>query len=190
MPVLILNYKSNIIMRLLILSAIFFITISTVHSQSEKESTDNIKSRFGAGYGIVAADLGSKAPIRNEFSFNLRFTLKPVTKYLFIEFAANIFPENVNFQRSNKDVRTKTFSFSPLFGNSDKSGKIFYYVGSSIDFSFNELLSAKTGYGVTSRLDYSFTKIVAAGINLKYMALSGSQSSSYFIGNLNMSFTL
>jgi hypothetical protein len=177
-------------MRLLILSAVFFITFSTVYSQTEKESMDNIKSRFGAGLGIVAADLGNKAPIRNEFSFLLRFTLKPITKYLFIEFAANIFPENVKYEDRYKDVRAKTFSFSPLFGNSDKSGKIFFYIGPSIDFSLNELLNAQTGFGVTSRLDYSFTKIVAAGINLKYMALSGSQSSSYFIGNLNVSFTL
>lgn len=176
--------------KLIITIVLIFITVSFAHSQSGIDSVNNIKSRFGVGYGVVAVDMDSKVPVRNSFSFHLRFTLKPITKYLFIEFAANIYPEYIKYENTNKDVTSKNFSFSPLFGKSDNSGRIFLYFGPSVDFSINELVSVKSGYGLTLRVDYSFTKIVAAGINLKYMSLSGSQSSRYFLGNLNMSFTL
>ncbi|MEI7484170.1 MAG: hypothetical protein WCK13_05615 [Ignavibacteriota bacterium] len=176
--------------KLLITLTIFVISVCSAHSQYEIDSANNIKSRFGVGYGIVAVDMDSKVPIRNSYSFHLRFTLKPITKYLFIEFAANIYPEYIKHENTNKDVTSKNFSFSPLFGKSDNSGRMFLYFGPSVDFNINELPKVKSGFGVTLRVDYSFTKIVAAGINLKYMSLSGSQSSSYFLGNLNMSFTL
>jgi hypothetical protein len=175
---------------LLITLVILIISISSTYSQSGIDSVNNIKSRFGVGYGFVAVDMDSKVPVRNSFSFHLRFTLKPITKYLFIEFAANIYPEYIKHENTNKDVTSKNISFSPLFGKSDDSGRMFLYFGPSVDFNINELAKVKSGYGVTLRVDYSFTKIVAAGINLKYMSLSSSQSSSYFLGNLNMSFTL
>lgn len=176
--------------ELLITLAILLLSLSYSYSQSKIDSTNNIKSRFGVGYGIVAVDMDTKVPIRNSFSFHLRFTLKPITKYLFIEFAANIYPENIKYADRYMDVTSKNFSFNPLFGKSDDSGRLFLYFGPSVDFNINELAKVKSGFGVTLRVDYSFTKIVAAGINLKYMSLSGSQSSSYFLSNLNMSFTL
>jgi len=176
--------------KLFFVLVIFVIAVCSANSQSGIDSANNIKSRFGAGYGIVAGDFNSEAPIRNSFSFHLRFTLKPITKYLFIEFAANIYPENVPYQNYYKDITSKNFSFSPLFGKSDNSGKVFLYFGPSIELNYNELPSLRSGFGATLRVDYSFTKIVATGINLKYMSLSGSRSSSYFLGNINMSFTL
>jgi hypothetical protein len=156
---------------------------------NKSDTTDNIKSRFGVGYGI-AADLKNSTPAKNLFSFHLRFTLKPVTKYLFIEFAANIYPEYIKFENALHNVTSKTFSFAPLFGQSIINNKLLLYAGPSVDFNTNELMSMKSGFGLNFRLDYSFTRIITTGINVKYISFSGSQSSSFLLSNINMSFTL
>lgn len=195
--------------KLVIVIIITLISVSSAHSQfynvlginimnrhnrstnmnTISDTTDNVKSRFGVGYGI-AADLKNSTPLKNLFSFHLRFTLKPVTKYLFIEFAANIYPEYLKFENALHNVTSKTFSFAPLFGQSAINKKLFLYLGPSIDFNTNELMSIKSGFGLTFRTDYSLTRIITTGINVKYISLSGSQSSSFLLSNINMSFTL
>lgn len=196
--------------KLIIVIAITLIAASSAHSQSyndfdiknenifkststlintKSETTDNIKSRFGVGYGI-AADLKNSTPAKNLFSFHLRFTLKPITKYLFIEFAANIYPEYLKFENTFRNVTSKTFSFAPLFGQNVINNKFYLYLGPSIDFNTNELMSMKSGFGLTFRADYSLSGIITTGINVKYVSLSGSQSSSFLLSNINMSFTL
>ena len=172
--------------------AIFLFSISYSYSQSKIDSTNNIKSRFGVGYGIVAGAFESDAPIRNSLSFHIRFTLKPISKYWFLEFALNKFPENVKHQDHRNDVSSTNVSISPLFGNCDNSGRVFFYLGPSVDFQYysNGGLALGIGYGATSRVDYSFTKMVAAGINVKYLYVSSNPPLNYLLANINMSFTL
>lgn len=176
--------------RIFITLSIILIIASTANSQKSLDSADNIKSKFGVGYGLAIADMDSKVPLKNLFSFHLRFTLKSVTKYLFVEFAANIYPEYVRHEDRFRDVTSKNISFSPLFGKSDDTGKLFLYMGPSIDFNQNELAKMKLGYGVTLRVDYDITKIVTAGLNLKYINFGGLYNSSFLLSNLNLSFTL
>jgi hypothetical protein len=169
---------------------LIFVSISYTYPQIKPDSSDNIKSRFGVGLG-GAVDLKSNKSNQTLVSFHLRFTLKPITKYLFIEFATNIYPEYVKHENILREERTTDISFSPLFGKSIINNNIFLYCGPSIDLISHLIL----GYSLTFRGDYSITKIFTIGVNLKVMFTDNSQNfnfqhSNFLLGNINMSFTL
>lgn len=177
-------------MKTIILTiVILLILVSTANSQNNFDSTDNIKSRFGAGYGIVA-DFDNIKPVKSILSFHLIFTLKPITKYLFIEFALTTYSDSLKYENNIKGVTTRNISISPLFGKGILKDRLFLYLGPTIDVSLS-LPLATSGYGLNFRSDYSFTKIFAMGLNLRYIHFSGFQNKlNYLFGNINMSLTL
>ena len=163
--------------------------VSTANSQNNFDSTDNIKSRFGVGYGIVA-DFDNIKPVKKTLNFHLRLTLKPLNKNLFLEFAVTTYSDSLKSENTIKPVTSTNLTVSPLFGKGLLKNRLFLYIGPTIDFSLS-LSSGTSGYGLNFRSDYSFSKVFAMGLNLRYTHLSNSQNNlKYFFGNINMSFTL